>query len=85
MRRQPIIRGSLRIVYSPVRVISWLLHRAADHPDAIDRLDASARTLWPEVPETAGHAERDPRGSAVWPVFRGEAAGTPGSAGRRSP
>jgi hypothetical protein len=76
MRRHAIIRGSLRLVCSPGRAFSWLIRTAVEHPHAIDRLDASARTLWPEVPETSAYAVRDPRGPEAWPVFRGEAAGT---------
>jgi hypothetical protein len=76
MPRHIIIRGSLRLVCSPVRVITWLIRRAVDHPHDIAHLDASARTLWPDVRETARYAGSDPGGSEAWPVFRGEAAGT---------
>ncbi len=76
MRRHAIIRGSLRLVCSPLRGITWLIRRAVDHPHDIERLDASAGTLWPDVGETTGYAGPDPDGSGAWPVVRGEAAGT---------
>ena len=74
--RPAALHAAIIASHSAVRALSWLIRRAIEHPNAIDRLDASARTLWPDIPESAAYAERGAAGSEVWPVLRREAAGT---------